>query len=82
MIDEMYEYYPGIAVLDMGYIPIGSCMEGSGDPYFVKLNQNPENSNVVRIRHDLVEDDDTYLESNIEIVSNDLTDFFSNCSVI
>lgn len=34
IIDEALRAYPGIAVTKLGYLPIGGCMIGSGDPYF------------------------------------------------
>ena len=81
MIDELFEYYPGVAVVGMGYLPVGSCLEGSGDPYFVKLTQKVSDAKFVRIRHDLVEDDDTYLEDEIETVCLNIQQFFNNCQV-
>ena len=81
MVDELYEFYPGVAVIGMGYLPVGSCLEGSGDPYFVKLTEDVNEAKFVRIRHDLVEDDDTYLEDEMEIVAPNIQDFFKACVV-
>lgn len=77
IIDELFEHYPGIGVIGMGYLPIGSCMGGSGDPYFVKMSENSSDSKLVRIIHDLLQDDDTYLEEEFEVVSDNLEDFFN-----
>jgi hypothetical protein len=34
ILDEATEAYPGIAAVRVGYVPIGSCPTGSGDPGF------------------------------------------------
>lgn len=81
MVNELYEFYPGVAVISLSCLPIADCMDGSGDPYFIKINSSKNDSPVVRIRHDLVEDDDTYLESNLEIVSVNLESFFRSCKI-
>jgi hypothetical protein len=47
MIEEAIKYYPGIAGLAVGFLLVGSCLEGSGDPYFVRLDDGA----VVRIPH-------------------------------
>lgn len=33
-LDE--SHYPGIAAVQLGYWPFGICLEGSGDPYFLR----------------------------------------------
>ncbi len=49
IIDEGAESQPGITASCAGYLPIGMCLEGSGDPYFL----NTRNGALVRIYHDL-----------------------------
>ena len=38
---EAEDVYPGIAVVKDGFLPVGSCLEGSGDPYFINVNDGP-----------------------------------------
>ncbi len=33
---EIEDTYPGVVVAQLGYIPVGGCLVGSGDPYFVR----------------------------------------------
>jgi hypothetical protein len=37
-IEEATKYYPGIGVKNHGYIPVAGCELGSGDPYFININ--------------------------------------------
>jgi len=48
MMAEATEVYPGVAVVKHGYLPVGMCLEGSGDPYFVRL----QDCALVRVLHD------------------------------
>lgn len=34
-----------------GYVPVGSCATGSGDPYFIKIHDTPPGP-LYRIYHD------------------------------
>lgn len=52
--EESFMLYPGMIAFKKGYLPIGKCMEGSGNPYFLDLN----NKNwIVRIIHDCIDED-------------------------
>jgi hypothetical protein len=77
MIDEAKEYYPGIAATKSGYLPFGICLEGSGDPYFLKIGKNCEDSAVVRIPHDIITNEE-FDESCIELVASNIIEFFVN----
>ena len=54
IIDEATNVYPGIAATKRGYLPFGICLEGSGDPYFLKIGEGYDDTSVVRIPHDAV----------------------------
>ncbi len=71
---ESLELYPGIAAIGVGYVPVGMCLRGSGDPYFLK--GNCDNPPLVRIPHDGLQSDLSLSESVIEIVRPQLSDFF------
>jgi hypothetical protein len=53
---EANEVYPGLVVKADGYVPIACCAEGSGDPYFIRI-QDPPLGPVYRIYHDSVHDE-------------------------
>ena len=80
IIDEMFQYYPGILICKSGYLPIGGCLKGSGDPYFLKIKsiENLKDPAIVRIPHDYVTNENTYPEDKIEIVCESLSVFFHN----
>jgi hypothetical protein len=79
IVDEAMNYYPGLAVIKFGYLPVGSCLVGSGDPYFIKFENN--DPSIVRIPHDYLNEDDTYPVDKIEIVCNKLSIFFTNAVI-
>jgi hypothetical protein len=53
---ESNEFYPGLVVKADGYVPIAGCAEGSGDPYFIRI-QDQQPGPVYRIYHDTVQDE-------------------------
>lgn len=52
-ISEAFDCYPGLLVINEGYLPIGMCLMGSGDPYFLKKTDKKDL--LVRVPHDAVE---------------------------
>jgi hypothetical protein len=74
-IEEAYDFYPGIIVSKHNYIPIGTCLNGSGDPYFLKIDLNGD-WNLYRVLHDFVLDN-IYNEEKAEFVIS-LGGLFSN----
>lgn len=54
-IDEADNFYPDLVVKADGFVPIGQCMTGSGDPYFINLNDSAPGP-LYRIYHDSVHD--------------------------
>ncbi|MEQ9168892.1 MAG: hypothetical protein RLO12_21720 [Fulvivirga sp.] len=54
-IEECFSNYPGISALKLGFIPVGICLEGSGDPYFI--NTNDKEPKLYRVPHDSVVED-------------------------
>lgn len=78
MIEEALSAYPGKVVLNLGYLPVAACLAGSGDPYFLKMKgNNLDDPALVRVPHDLVAEDDSYPESEIEVVCDTLSRFFN-----
>jgi hypothetical protein len=66
-MDESLNLYPGIASLKKGYLPLGICLEGSGDPYFIK----DVNSTIFlyRIPHNSLTEKQELLEDDVELVN-------------
>lgn len=80
MIEEGTKLYPGIAAHPRGFLPVGMCLLGSGDPYFLKMS--PDGScAVVRIPHESVTVDDSIREEEVERVVDRLEDFFSLATI-
>lgn len=75
MVDEATNFYPGITAIKKGYLPFGLCLEGSGDPYFLKIGKGHDDTPVVRIPHDTLADGEID-ESSIEFVASNLVAFF------
>ena len=73
MQEETNEYYPGLVVKEDGYIGIGSCAIGSGDPYFINYNDGPEGP-LYRIYHDSVSDEGYEKSEAIDIVLSSYMD--------
>ena len=54
--EEKEKFYPGIAVAPLGFIPVGECQFGSGDPYFISQHERPDGG-LYRVYHDSVGED-------------------------
>ena len=52
---EANDCYPGLIVKADGFVPIAGSAEGSGDPYFIRI-QDQQPGPVYRIYHDSVHD--------------------------
>lgn len=81
IIEEALSVYPGKVVVELGYLPVGACLAGSGDPYFLRIKEGDlEDAALVRIPHDLVSGD-TYPENEIETVCSSLSKFFEGSEI-
>jgi hypothetical protein len=77
IVSESRDAEPGISVLPYGFLPIGACATGSGDPYFLDLRQASSDPPVVRVPHDYA-GRGPYPLDKVEVVSSSLSDFFAN----
>jgi hypothetical protein len=68
-IKESTGFYPGLVVKADGYVPIGGCAIGCGDPYFINLH-DPQPGPIYRIYHDSVLDEKYNREQAIARVLN------------
>jgi hypothetical protein len=73
IISEATESQPGIAAGRHGLTPIGLCLSGSGDPYFINTLES-DNPPVVRVPHEAVTGGELDLDA-IEVVSSSLSAF-------
>jgi hypothetical protein len=77
MVDEAKNAYPGIVAVPRGFLPVGICLEGSGDPYFIQL----QDGSVVRIPHDAVIQGELN-SSQVERVAASIQDLINNAEII
>ncbi len=64
---EQEDFYPGITVSNDGFIPVGGCNIGSGDPYFI-CEKDGADGPLYRIYHDAVREDGYCREDAVAIV--------------
>lgn len=77
MVSELQDAEPGITAGKSGFIPMGMCAKGSGDPYFFDLRApNTDDPPVVRLLHDMA-GDDIFPDEGIETVQPSLSSFFA-----
>ena len=74
MVYESFKAFPGISILERGYVCIGGDPIGSGDPYFVHFDV--DSSAVYRIFHDAGENPLQILTHGTIQVADSLADFF------
>jgi hypothetical protein len=67
---EQTESYPGIGVAQAGFVPVGVCALGTGDPYFINTGDG-EHGPLYRIYHDEVVNESYDPATAIEIVLKD-----------
>lgn len=66
---ESDELYPGIVVKAHGFVPVGGCAIGTGDPYFININDEQPGP-LYRIYHDCVLDENYKRDEAIARVLN------------
>jgi len=73
---ESLELYPGIAVLQHGFLCVGGCSHGTGDQYFLKttLGDDPP---LVQIDHEIVDDADLIVTRGLNEIAPALSAFFA-----
>lgn len=70
MVSEATDVFPGKVAAPLGFIPVGICLEGSGDPYFVRLCDLA----LVRIPHEATRGG-VLVEASVESVADSVKDF-------
>ena len=68
--DEAENCYPGVAVFPHGYVPVGLCLVGSGDPYFINTDDGP-NGPLYRVYHESSAVEPLDLDNMVDVVLKD-----------
>ena len=79
IVSESVECYPGLAILPEGYVNVGSCTGGSGNPYFISIHDGGDPP-LYRIFHDVSDDPSIILVEGRETVASSLSEFF-HCAI-
>ena len=72
---ESLECYPGLAILERGWINVASDATGGGDPYFIPTQQG-DDPPVFQVYHDVSDDADVILAKACRLVSPSLSQLF------
>ena len=82
ILSEALDCYPGKVALKLGYIPIGMCVIGSGDYYFLKIeNETRKDPPLVRIFHDELDDNMEFTKDAVKVVSARLSTFLQSAEI-
>ncbi|MCI0652264.1 MAG: SMI1/KNR4 family protein [Planctomycetes bacterium] len=81
IVEETTVAYPGVAAVKRGYLPVGQCLEGSGDPYFLRLDDKRDDPAIVRIPHEAIAAGDALADEEVEVVADTLSEFLCKCTV-
>jgi len=79
IVSEATACQPGMSVTPLGYVPVGACAVGSGDPYFLDMREASDDPPVVRVPHDLAVED-PYPLDRIELVAESLSAFLDKAT--
>jgi hypothetical protein len=77
---ESIECYPGLAILPAGYINIGSCSGGSGDPYFISVDEG-DDPPVYQVYHDVGDTAEAILTEGRRCVASSLSLLFQTAII-
>ena len=67
---EARELFPGMGVFQDGFVPVGGCAIGTGDPYFINVNDGDAGP-LYRISHEDVHEDGYDRAAAVEVVLMD-----------
>ncbi len=76
MVEESKKFYPGISSTQHNYFPVGTCLYGSGNPYFINLNDS--NKAVVQIPHDAIDSKMQLKRGEVEAIFPTLSALFKH----
>lgn len=77
---ESLEAYPGLAILERGFINVALCAHGSGDPYFIPTDKG-DNPPLYQVYHDVSDKPDEIIAEGLQLISASLSEFFRKATV-
>ena len=77
---ESLECYPGLAILEKGWINIASDSMGSGDPYFIPTYEG-NNPPVFQVYHDVSDKGEVILAEGCRLVAPSLSELFNHATI-
>ncbi len=77
IISESVDCYPGLAILEKGYLNISADSMGGGNPYFIDTAKG-DNPPVYRVYNDVSDDPEIIIAEAMNLVSEHLSDLFLN----
>ena len=77
---ESLECYPGLAILEKGWINIASDSMGSGDPYFIPTYEG-NNPPVFQVYHDVSDKGEVILAEGRRLVAPSLSELFNHATI-
>ena len=80
VVSESVDCYPGLAILPAGFVNVASCSGGSGDPYFISVNEG-DDPPLYRMLHDVSDRAEIVLAGGRIVVSSRLSDFLNGALV-
>lgn len=79
MIREARELLPGRSLSTLGFVPVGECRMGWGDPYFIVLG-GTDDPPLVRVYHRFFGDGGGTTDNCMDLVCENVTSLFAaNC---
>lgn len=80
MRSESLECYPGIAILQRGYINVASDSTSGGDPYFIPTDQG-DNPPLFQVYHDVSDDPEVIVQHGRQLVVGSLSEFLNKALI-
>jgi SMI1/KNR4 family protein SUKH-1 len=75
--NQTEEYYPDLAIRDLGYVCFATDPTGSGNPYFIKIAQG-DNPPVYLVYHDVSQIGTVVEKEGMIMIAGSLAEFFHN----
>lgn len=77
---EAFDAIPGSLIRKSGYVPVGLCPEGSGNPFFTRFES--DNPKLIQVFHDAVGPSGELGPNSQRQIAQSLSTFFEGVSVI
>ena len=77
---ESVDAYPGLAILEKGFINVALDAMGGGDPYFLPTDQG-DDPPLYQVYHDISDNAEEILKEGLELVAASLSEFFNTAKI-